>query len=205
MILAPALDIHAKIAVICGSIACAMTVDTDTLNDVTSILLSGGIGILRTDTLYGIVSSAMDERAVERIYRVKGRTPTKPPIILIASPDQLLNEYDDRTMQRVGDLWPGRNSIILDAPGAPSWLVRVGNSLAYRVPDNEALRQLLEKTGPLIAPSANPEGEPPAMSIDEAKDYFGEKVDFYVDGGRVTDDTPSKLYRLHIDHLERLR
>ena len=43
------------------------------------------------------------------------------------------------------------------------------------------------------------------MSIHEAVAYFGEKVDFYVDGGVVEDDTPSQLYRLLDDGMERLR
>ncbi len=182
-----------------------MIVNTDILDDCIPILESGGIGILRTDTLYGIVASARNEAAVERVYHVKGRTPSKPPIILVASPDQLLNGYDEATLKRLDSLWPGKNSVILSAPNAPSWLVRTGDSLAYRVPDDRGLRALLARTGPLIAPSANPEGKSPAMDIDEAKSYFGGRVDFYVDGGRVTDDAPSKLYRLHVDHLERLR
>ncbi|MDX2776476.1 L-threonylcarbamoyladenylate synthase [Streptomyces caniscabiei] len=181
-------------------------VHTDAINDeVAGLLRQGGIGILRTDTLYGIVASARNEAAVERVYAVKGRTPTKPPIILIASTDQLLNAYDNATLARLKTLWPGRVSVILPAPGAPTWLVRLGDSLAYRMPDSAELRDLLEHTGPLIAPSANPEGLPPAMSLHEAVAYFGEKVDFYVDGGVVEDDTPSRLYRLLDDGMERLR
>jgi L-threonylcarbamoyladenylate synthase len=169
------------------------------------ILKSGGVGVLRTDTLYGIVACALDESAVERVYRVKGRMPSKPPIVLIASTDQLFDDYDEATLGRLGQLWPGKNSVILAAPSAPTWLVRNGSSLAYRIPNDDRLRQMLEKTGPLIAPSANPEGQPPAMDCHEAEVYFGDKVDFYEDSGRVDDDTPSKLYRLHSDYLERLR
>lgn len=182
------------------------TVHTDVINDsIVTLLQKGGVGVLRTDTLYGIVACADNEAAVERVYTVKGRTPTKPPIILIASTDQLLHTYDDATLRRLEAFWPGKVSIILPAPDAPAWLVRSGDSLAYRMPDDEALRELLKRTGPLIAPSANPEGLPPAMSIHEAVAYFGEKVDFYVDGGVVEDDSPSRLYRLLDGGMERLR
>ena len=183
------------------------TVYTDGLNDsIVSLLINGGIGVLRTDTLYGIVARADDRVAVERVYTVKGRTPTKPPIILVASLDQLLNEYDEATRRHLGELWPGKRSVILLAPDAPKWLVRSGDTLAYRMPADDALRSLLKRTGPLIAPSANLEGLPPAMSIHEAVTYFGEKVDFYVDGGIVADDTPSQLLRLQPDgSVERLR
>lgn len=183
------------------------TVYTDGLNDsIVSLLVDGGIGILRTDTLYGIVARADNEAAVERVYAVKGRTPTKPPIILVASMDQLLGEYNKTTHRRLEELWPGKRSIILPAPNAPKWLVRSGGTLAYRMPDDDTLRELLKQTGPLIAPSANREGLPPAMSIHEAVAYFGEKVDFYADSGVVTDDTPSQLLRLQPDGtIERLR
>ena len=181
-------------------------VHTTMIDDaIVSLLCNGGVGILRTDTLYGVVARADNEAAVERVYAIKERTPTKPPIILIASTDQLLNDYDQETMRRVSRLWPGKVSVILSAPNAPQWLVRSGDSLAYRMPNNPELRELLRRTRPLIAPSANPEGLPPATDIHEAAAYFGEKVDFYVDGGVVKDDTPSRLYRLLNNGMERLR
>jgi L-threonylcarbamoyladenylate synthase len=168
------------------------------------LLSRGGIGVLRTDTLYGVVAKADDEAAVEKVYAAKGRTPTKSPIVLIGSTSQLFETYDEQTLERLKKLWPGKNSVILPSK-TPTWIVRGNASIAYRLPADKNLRELLLKTGPLIAPSANPEGEMPAMTIDEAKMYFGERVDFYVDSGEVTDETPSKLYRLQEDGLERLR
>lgn len=181
-----------------------MVVYTDTLSDVIPLLKEGGIGVLRTDTLYGIVADAMNEKAVERVYVIKGRTPTKPPIILISEVDQMLT-LNEQLSPLFKEMWPGKNSLIVPAPGAPAWLVRSGDSLAYRMPENPLLRAFLASVGPLIAPSANPEGEAPAMSISEAKAYFGGSVDFYVDGGTVTDDSPSRLYRVNGSELERLR
>jgi len=168
-------------------------------------LKSGGVAIIRTDTLYGIVARANDEDAVERVYRLKQRTPTKSPIVLLASTDQLIEDCPREMKALLKKYWPGKNSIILPSTKAPQWLTRGNNSVAYRVPDNSALRQLLQQTGPLIAPSANPEGLPPAMTILEAKSYFDSAVDCYDDGGKVTDDTPSKLFRLNDWSMERLR
>jgi L-threonylcarbamoyladenylate synthase len=169
-------------------------------------LRDGGIGVLRTDTLYGIVASAHSQNAVERVYEVKGRTPSKPPIILIASVDDLPMKYGEEVTKVLNESWPGKVSIILPVEGAPEWLTRGGSTLAYRVPDDANLRELLKLTGPLIAPSANPEGLRPAKNMQEAVNYFGDSVDFYVDGGIVTDDTPSQLYELRSDGTkERLR
>jgi L-threonylcarbamoyladenylate synthase len=179
------------------------TIDLETA---AQLLQTGQIGVLRTDTLYGVVGQASNERAVERIYGVKGRTPTKSPILLIASIDQLIDQYEPGVLAHVRGLWPGKNSIILPSPHGPVWLTRGNASIAYRVPADDGLRKLLEQTGPLIAPSANPEGEPPAMTIKQARAYFGDAVDFYVDGGEVASDAPSKLWRLQPNgELERLR
>jgi L-threonylcarbamoyladenylate synthase len=54
------------------------------------------------------------------------------------------------------------------------------------------LIKLLKKTGPLVAPSANPEGSKPAKIIKEARKYFGNKIDFYVNQGKL-DSLPSTL------------
>lgn len=169
-------------------------------------LLSGGTAIIRTDTLYGVVVSARNHESVERVYELKGRTDSKSPIVLIASPEQMFDTYAADTMTQLDRLWPGPRSIILPSLLAPKWITRGNASVAYRIPDNADLRRLLTVVGPLIAPSANPEGMTPALTIQEAKHYFGDRVDIYVDGGTVTDTTPSQLLRLADNgELERLR
>lgn len=183
-----------------------MTRQTDTFDDqLVATLRAGGVATLRTDTLYGIVAKADIQAAVERVYTIKGRTPTKSPIVLIASSAAMFDRYPEDVLGSVGDLWPGTNSIIFPSTAAPEWITRGNASVAYRVPADATLRTLLAKTGPLIAPSANPEGSVPAMSAAEAEHYFGDAIDTYVDGGQVTDDTPSKLFRLTVNGLERLR
>jgi L-threonylcarbamoyladenylate synthase len=98
-------------------------------------------------------------------------------------------------------------SFLIDADDAPHYLLRENTQLAYRVPNDVKLKQLLERTGPLIAPSANPEGQQPAHIVQAAKDYFGDKVDVYVDGGEVPSDIlPSRIMRIHPDgSVEQLR
>lgn len=174
--------------------------------DAIRILADGGIGILRTDTLYGVVARADNEQAVERVYHLKSRNEAKSPIVLIGSTDQLYDEPGEVLKNVMHTMWPGKVSIIVPSVKAPNWLTRGNKSVAYRLPADEALRQLILRTGPLIAPSANPEGEMPAMNIREAIEYFGESVDFYIDEGQVTDDTPSQLLRLAENgKVERLR
>lgn len=172
--------------------------------EVARLLVGNQVGIIRTDTLYGIVARAASEQAVNRIFSLKERSPDKPLLLLIADSTQLIDTYN--TDQFEDSLWPGPNTIILPSPTAPDYLTRGTGTLAYRIPDDESLRKLLRVTGPLVAPSANPEAEEPAHSLQKAKEYFGEMVDFYVDGGVVTNNIPSKLWRLGDGgEMERLR
>lgn len=183
-----------------------MAIITDSIDKQTiRILRSGGVSVLRTDTLYGVVAQADHHQAVDKIYRLKTRHPDKSPIVLISSFDQLFDSYDAHIIERLKKLWPGKNSVILPSQNAPEWITRGNGSVAYRLPDNAALIELIDQTGPLVAPSANPEGQAPAMSIGAARRYFGDAVDCYIDGGEVTDATPSKLFRMWPDRLERLR
>lgn len=148
-----------------------------------SILRHGGIAVIPTDTMYGIVARARDRNAVTRLYELRRVTPKKPFIILIDSILRLrefgiiLNAEQKAFLNRV---WPGKVSVVLPcAQEAFAYLHRGTKTLAFRLPKNTSLVTLLRKTGPLVAPSANPEGEKPAETIAEAKHYFGDTVDVY--------------------------
>lgn len=174
----------------------------DIRQELISVLMNGGIAVIRTDTIYGMVARANDEKAVERVFAAKGRNPEKSCIILVADP---LQAYGDLASVSYDISRP--TSVLIDAPDAPKWLLRANELLAHRVPDIPWLKQVISETGPLIAPSANLEGMPPARTIAEAQAYFGDKVDLYVDGGEVPVDTPpSTLIRVNEDGtVEKLR
>ncbi len=159
--------------------------------NISTIIKTGGIGVFPTDTIYGIIGSAFSKRAVKRIYSVKGRDENKPFIILISQTSDLkkfaINPTLIRANKRILEkFWPGPVSVILPCPEKKfEYLHRGTKSLAFRFPakKNKKLLALLAKTGPLVAPSANPQGLPPAETIVQAKRYFADKVDFYVSAG----------------------
>lgn len=73
--------------------------------------------------------------------------------------------------------------MIVDCPHESfAYLHRGTQSLAFRLPARQDLIELLKVTGPLVAPSANPEGLAPSQTRAEAGAYFGDTVDFYVEG-----------------------
>lgn len=176
-------------------------------HELIDLLKNGGIAVIRTDTLYGLVASADNEAAVERVYAVKGRDANKSCIVLLDDMRSAYGRADELAddSRRYESEMP--TSYLIDGRGAPAWLLRENHELAYRVPADENLQEFLRHTGPLIAPSANPQGLPPARTIDEAREYFGDLVDSYSDGGEVPADMPpSRLLRIHDDgRVERLR
>ncbi|MDQ3089680.1 MAG: L-threonylcarbamoyladenylate synthase [bacterium] len=166
--------------------------------NISNLLIKGGVGIIPTDTLYGLVGKSEILETVERIYKLRLRDIDKPCIILISSIEDLekfdieLTESEKRFIID-NKIWPGKVSIVLPCSNPDfTYLHKGKNSIAFRVPATKELRDLIEKTGPLLAPSANIQGEPPAKNIISAKKYFEDSVDFYVDGGEI-DSLPSTL------------
>lgn len=165
------------------------------------VLKSDGVVVMPTDTLYGIVGKAENEEVVNRIYTIRKRSPNKPCIILIPDIDELQKFGIVLTPEQKKEIEKHKEptSFVLDCPDETlAYLHRGTKTLAFRLPVQANLRNLLKQTGPLIAPSANPEGLPPAKNILEAKKYFGDLVDLYIDGGTLSGQA-SKVIKLHKD------
>jgi len=166
------------------------------VEDAVDVILRGGVAVIPTDTTYGIVGSALSEKAVNEIYRLRKRDLNKPFIILISGGKDLKKFGVAPTAEQshiLDDVWPGPVSVIFTCRDDKfSYLHRGKNTLAFRLPAESDFRALLRKTGPLVAPSANPEGHPVAKNIAEARAYFGHQVDYYQDGGTVV-VLPSKI------------
>jgi tRNA threonylcarbamoyl adenosine modification protein (Sua5/YciO/YrdC/YwlC family) len=164
------------------------------------------VGIIPTDTVYGIVARATDQAAVARLYELKKRD-AKPGTIVAASIEQLeALGLKHRYLKAVEQFWPGAVSVVIPcADPALAYLHKGQQSLAVRIPDQKDLRQLLQQTGPLLTSSANHPGEPTAVTLDQARAYFKNQVDFYVDGGDLTNHQPSTIIRIVDDAIEILR
>ena len=163
------------------------------------ILKGDGVGIMPTDTIYGVVGSAMNKDTVDRIYTIRHRDRRKPMIVLISSSDECRKfgmKLGSEDLEALSKVWPGKVSVILPCINPEFEYLSCGtSSIAFRVPYDEDLRELLLATGPVVAPSANLEGKEPATTIVKAEEYFGSDVDFYEDGGKI-ENTPSTLVLL---------
>lgn len=171
-------------------------------------LKSGAIAVIPTDTIYAIVTATKNPKAVEKIYKLRKRASSKPMIILIDSLEQITElglKFSSKLKKIFSKLWPNPISIVVETKSKKlHYLHRGKKSIAFRNPNNEFLIKLLKITGPLVAPSANFEGEEPAKNIDEAKKYFGTSVSFYIDSGELK-SPPSTLVKLEDSKLVILR
>ena len=166
------------------------------------LLIDGKIGVIPTDTIYGIVGSALNLSTVERIYLLRKRNLDKPFIILIGSIDDL-EKFEVHLTEKQKDFltnhWPNPLSVVLPVKVEKfEYLHRGTNSLAFRMPKDHNLLSIINSVSPLVAPSANIESEKPSETIDETKKYFGDEVDFYLDGGTIKSEA-STLISLNED------
>lgn len=187
-------------------------------NEIARKFKSEEIGVIPTDTIYGVAASALSKKAVARAYVALKRNPQKPFIILVYSLKDLSRfdiKIDGQTRRILDALWPGKISVILPCLPAKTsvaaglsakwkYLHRGSESLAFRVPKKPSLIALLEKTGPLISTSVNVEGAKPAETIAEAQNSFGDRIDFYVGSGKIK-SLPSTLVEINEGKLNVLR
>ena len=173
--------------------------------EIVDALKGGAVGVLPTDTIYGVVCSAALPDAIKRLYGLKNRD-SKPGTVIAASIDQIVNlGVPRRYLTAVEQFWPNPISIVIPVGQQLVALHDGKGSVAFRIPKNEKLRAFLEQTGPLLTSSANHPTEQPATTVQQAKTYFGDAIDFYVDGGDLSANKPSTVIRIVDDAVEILR
>lgn len=166
-------------------------------------LKDGAVGVLPTDTVYGLVCAANNIESVKRLYGLKHRE-RKPGTLIAANIEQLVElGIKARYLKSVEQFWPGAVSV--ETPHGIDYLSMSTGRQAVRIPDDAPLLALLTSVGPLQTTSANAPGEQVATNASSAERYFGDTVDFYVDGGDLSDRPPSTIIRIIDDAIEVIR
>ena len=165
------------------------------IEKIVKMLKKDAVGILPTDTLYGISSSAFSEKGVRRIFELKKRDFEKK-FILLASDLEMVKKYTELTYEQIiflDKIWPASLTIIAKAKNLPAYLLANNGTIAFRVPAH-SIKKLIKKLDcPIASPSANPEGFAPAKNIADMEDYFSEKLDFIGDYGTINNTEPSTI------------
>ena len=173
--------------------------------ELVQLIKSGAIGVLPTDTVYGLVGSARMPSILDQINVLKGRE-QKAGTILAGSVDQLIEfGLDPLALNKVVHLWPNPISVVIDCDATVINQIQGSGSIAVRIPANEQLRSLLQATGPLVTSSANLSGNQVVSNIEQATKIFGENVSFYVDGGDLSGNAASTIVKLSGDRLSIIR
>ena len=153
------------------------------------LLRRGGVVAFPTDTVYGIGADYRQDAAVERLYRIKGRSQTKAIALLLADVSQMSDvaqSIPDVAWLLARQFMPGGLTLVLRKGAVVSDVVSGGlDTVAVRVPQHPVAIALIAALGrPLATTSANCSGEPsPTMAI-EVRAALGSDVDLIIDGGR---------------------
>lgn len=152
------------------------------------LLKAGKIVALPTETVYGLAADAKNEDAVKEIFIAKGRPQDNPLIVHIATEKQLFEiakEVPPKALSLAKEYWPGPLTMIFKKTDVIPDLTTGGlDSVAVRMPSNPVIREIIEKSGVMIAaPSANISGRPSGTTARDVFEDFDGKIPLVLDGG----------------------
>jgi tRNA threonylcarbamoyl adenosine modification protein (Sua5/YciO/YrdC/YwlC family) len=168
------------------------TIDS-ALTSILATLRSGGVIIYPTDTVYALGCDFTQQKAVERVARLKGLNPEKAQFSFVCSDLSHLSRFTRpipnnifRIMKRV---LPGPYTFILEANNNVPRMLKQNTkkTVGIRVPDNAICRAIVEALGnPLISTSVIDEHDEIVEYLADPEtisERFGDKVDIVIDGG----------------------
>jgi len=166
-----------------------------------AILKCGGVVAYPTDTVYALGACYDCVSAVGRIFAIKGRLASSALPLIVADFTQLqavVSEIPPVARSLIDRFWPGALTIILPrSKKVPDAVTGGRNTVAVRLPAHPVAVSLAEKAGkPICATSANVTGRASAMSGDEVRKTLGSRLDFVIDGGRVSGGLESTIIDL---------
>jgi L-threonylcarbamoyladenylate synthase len=174
------------------------------LNRAVEILAGGGILAYPTETFYGLGVDSTNEKAINKIFTVKGRD-FKNPISLIirqkADAYSLVQEVPDTAEKLMSGFWPGALTIVFSASDKVSPLLTAQTGkIGLRVSSHPIAGKITEKIKrPLTATSANQSGMPECSSAPEVINQIGDRVDAIIDGGQTRGGKASTIIDVTCD------
>ncbi len=171
------------------------------ISEAIKILKEGGSVVYPTDTAYGLAVDATNAKAVEKLYRLKGRD-FKKPVHVIASNNWIpqIVKLNVNAKKLIKKFFPGPLTIILPMTAkGKSWqkLSAKTKTMGIRQPNNKIALALVKAFGkPITTTSANVSGQPNCYSIAAVKRQFKDKKikpDYYLKGGKLRAIRPSTI------------
>jgi len=162
----------------------------DLIRYAAKVLETGGLVVLPTDTVYGLVCDPRLPAAVDAIYRVKDRRRDSPLALLLHDMSQVTDyaeEIPEGAVTAMQRFWPGPLTVILKGRPEATATVRAGKaSVGLRLPAHMVPRLVAGGLGAALAStSANRSTEPAAVTAEQALAHLEDKVHLLLDGGRA--------------------
>jgi tRNA threonylcarbamoyl adenosine modification protein (Sua5/YciO/YrdC/YwlC family) len=170
------------------------------IQQVVDVLKKGGLIIYPTDTIYGLGCDITNQKAIEKIYQLRGIKPEKANLSFICYDLSHISDYikpiDNATFRLLKKALPGPFTFIFEANNkVPKLLSSNKKTVGIRVPDNNIAREIVKVLGnPIVSASIHDEDEILEYSTDPELIYekYKDKVDLVIDGG-YGDNTPSTV------------
>ena len=152
-------------------------------------LRAGEIVALPTETVYGLAANALDERAVAKIFQVKGRPSHNPIIVHVAGNEMAADcarKFPDIAMQFSRAFWPGPLTLVLPRDKKiPDTVTAGGDTVGIRWPSHPFIQAVIRECGfPLAAPSANLSNQISPTNAGHVRAQLDGKIPLIVDGGQ---------------------
>ena len=150
-------------------------------------LQGGGVVAYPTEAVWGLGCDPSSQAAVEKILQLKGRSVSKGLILIADSSESFapfLQGIDRDHLQRFDSVCAKPTTwLVPDNGAAPEWIRGEHSTLALRVTSHPIAAALCRAfAGPVVSTSANPQGLPAATTGDKVKSYFGDGIDFQIQG-----------------------
>jgi L-threonylcarbamoyladenylate synthase len=165
-----------------------MTVTDEDLDRAAAILRMGGLVAFPTETVYGLGANALDREAVMKIYAAKGRPPTSPLIVHVATMEMLQDiaaDWPAAAQQLAERFWPGPLTLIVrKTEKVPSEVTAGLDTVGIRMPAHPVARELIRRAEiPVAAPSANLFTHVSPTTAEHVRSSLGDRVEMILDGG----------------------
>lgn len=169
---------------------------------------AGNLIVYPTETVYGIGADIYNQVAVKNLFLAKNR-PFDMALSVAVSDRNMMERVavlDDNADKLIKAFLPGPLTIIIEKqPEVPDLVTSSSQKVGIRIPDHPVALEILKRTGPLVATSANLHSKPDATDINMAIEDLGSSVQLYVDSGISPLGKPSTIVWLNKGEVEIVR
>ena len=172
------------------------------------VIKKGGLVAFPTETVYGLGADALNEKAVRKIFEVKGRPADNPLIVHVSSVEQIYEIAQPNKVAKklIDAFFPGPLTLVMKNKKVPKITTAGLDTVAIRMPDHKVALKLIELSEtPIAAPSANKSGKPSPTKAEHVFEDLGNLVDVIIDGGETKIGLESTVVDTTVYPVEILR